>query len=182
MKTSVIPIEAEVAPEALDRGVEEAGRAWLVDPVAHALDESRGLVLLREAEAEPGDRLRHVEGLPVVVVVAAVEQLLVDAALRLLDQALPYGVALLRRPEAQEPQSGVRKAVFGERLREHLGRHAARSQVYEVKALERRLARVAVVLPEREYDMPRLIRPGLLAWDGKNGAVGLYRVEIVAQD
>jgi hypothetical protein len=126
------PVEVEVAAQPVDRVVEEAGRARLVDPVDHALDQPRGLVLLRQAEAEAGDRLGDVEGLPVVVVVAAVEQLLVDALLRLLDQALPDRVALLRGPEAEEAERGVGQAVLGRGLREHLRRHAARGQVDQV--------------------------------------------------
>ena len=167
------PVEVEVSAQPADGVVEEAGRAGLVDPVHHALDEPRGLVLLREPQAEAGDRLGDVERLPVVVVVAAVQELLVDPLLRLLDQALPDRVAVLGRAEAEEPEGRVREAVLRRRLGEHLGRHAARRQVDDVEALQGRLARGAVVFAECKRDVSRLIRAGFLAGGGEDGAVGL---------
>ncbi len=116
-----------------------------------------------------------------IVVVAAVEQLLVDALLGLLDQAFPDGIAFLRRPEAEESEGGVGQAIFGRRLREHLRGDAAGGQVDEVVALEGRLAGGAVIFAEGVRDVAGLVRPRLFARRGQDGAVGLDGFQVVAQ-
>ena len=68
------PVQIEVAAETGRRVVEESRRARLVDPVDHALDEPRGFVLLREPETETGHRLGDIERLPVIIVIAAVQE------------------------------------------------------------------------------------------------------------
>ena len=102
-------VEIEIAAEAVRRVVEKAGRAGLVDAIDHALDEARGFVLLREAEAEARDGLGDVEGLPVVVVVAAMQEGLVDPLLRF--RRAPRRIAFLEG-RTREPQGGIGQAVF----------------------------------------------------------------------
>ena len=174
-------VEVEIAAEAGGGVVEEPGRAGGRDALNHALDEARGLVLLGEAEAEAGDGLGDVERLPVVVVVAAVEELLVDALAGLLDEPLPDGVALLGGAEGEEAEGGVGQAVFGGGLGEHLRRDAAGGEVDQVEALEGAFARGPVKFAEGEGDVAGLVGTGLLAVRGKDGAVGLDRIEIMGQ-
>ena len=111
----------------------------------------------------------------------AVEQGLVDALLGFLDEALPDGIAFLRRAEAEETERGVGEAVFGGRFGEHLRRHAARGEIDEVVAFERGFARGAIEFSEGARDMARLVRSGLFVEGRKNGAVRLDGVEILGQ-
>jgi len=175
-------VEVEVAAEAGGGVVEEAVGAGLLDALDHALDEARGLVLLGKAEAVAGDGLGDVECLPVVVVIAAVEQLLVDALLGFLDEAFPDGVALLGRAEAEEAERGVGEAVFRGGLGKHLRGDTAGRQIDEVVALEGGLASGTIIIAEGIGDVARFVGARLLAGSGKDGAVGLDGVEVVAQN
>jgi hypothetical protein len=148
----------------------------LVDAIDHALDEARGFVFLGETEGETSDRFGDVEGLPVVVVVRAVEELLVDALAGFLDEAFPNGIALFGRAEAKKGERGVREAVFGGGLRKHLGRDAARSEVDDVVAFEGSFAGAAVVFTEGVGDVAGLVRAWLFAGSGEDGTVWLDRV------
>ncbi|MCU0793545.1 MAG: hypothetical protein MUE42_12010 [Opitutaceae bacterium] len=174
-------IEVEVAADAGGGVVKEAGGAGGVNPIHHALDEAGGLVLLREAEGEAGDSLGDVECLPVVVVVGAVEEGLVDALAGLVHEAFPDRVALLGGAEAEEAEGGVGEAVFRRGLGEHLGGDATGGEVDQVVALERGLAGGAVVFAEGEGDVAGLVGAGFLAGGGKDGSIGLDGVQVVAQ-
>ena len=116
-----------------------------------------------------------------VVVVAAVEELLVDALAGLLDEAFPDGIPLLGGTEGEEAEGGVGQAVFGGGLGEHLRRDAACGEVDQVEALEGAFTRGPVELAEGEGDVAGFVRTGLLAVRGKDGAVGLDRIEIMGQ-
>src|SRR5262245_27229956 len=70
-------VQIEIAAEARGGVVEKPGRARLIDAIHHPLDEARGFILFRKAQAETGHGLRDIEGLPVVVVVAAMQKRLV---------------------------------------------------------------------------------------------------------
>ena len=128
-------VEVEITADTGGGVVEEAGGAGGVDPLDHALDQAGGLVLLGEAEGEAGDGLGDVKRLPVVVVVRALEQGLVDAFTGLVDEAFPDGIALLGGAEAEEAEGGVGEAVFRGRLGEHLRGDAAGGEVDQVVAL-----------------------------------------------
>lgn len=175
-------VEVEVASEALGGVVEEAGRAGVVDAFDHALDEAGGFVLFGEAEGEAGDGFGDVEGLPVVIVVAAVEEGFVDADLGFLDEAFPDGVALFGGAEAEEAEGGVGEAVLRRGLGEHLGGDAAGGEVNEVVTLEGGLPGGAVVFAEGVGDMAGLVGPGLFAGGREDGAIGLDGVQVVTQD
>ena len=174
-------VEIEIAAEPLGRVVEETGRTGLVDAVHHPLDQAAGFILLGEAEAEAADSLGDVEGLPVVVVVAAMQQHLVESLPGFVDQPLPHGVALLGRAEAQQAEGGVGEAVLRRRIGENLGGHAARREVDDVVPLQRGLAGGAVKFSECKGDVPGFVRAGLLAGNRGDGAVGVDRVQILAQ-
>ena len=174
-------VEIEIAAEAGGGVVEEAGRAGLVDAVDHALDQAGGFVLLRQAEAEARDRLGDVEGLPVIVVVAAVQELLVDALAGLFDEALPDGVALLGRAEGEEAEGGVGEAVFRGGLGEHLRGDAARREIDEIVAAQRGLAGGAIEFSKREGDVAGFVGAGNLTVGRQERAVWLDRVQIVGQ-
>ena len=90
-------------------------------------------------------------------------------------------VALLGRTEAQEAEGGVGEAVFGGRLGEHLRGDAARGEVDDVVALEGRLAGGAKILAEGEGDVAGFVGTGEFAVGREDRAVGLDRVEVVAQ-
>ena len=175
-------VEVEVAAKAGGGVVEEAGGAGLADALDHPFDQTGGLVLFGEAEAEAGDGFGDVEGLPMVVVVAAVEQLLVEALLGLLDEAFPDGVAFLGGAEAEEAEGGVGQAVLGGRLGEHLGRDGAGREVEEVVTGQGTFAGGTVVFAQGEGDVARFVGPGVFSGNGERGAVRLDGVEVVAQD
>ena len=159
-------IQIEITTESLGGVVEEAGRAGLVDAVDHALDEARGFVLLGKAEAETGDRFGDVERLPVIVVVAAVEQGLVDSLLGFFDETLPNGIALLGGAEREETERGVGQAVFRSGLGEHLRGDAARGEVDQIVTLEGGLTSSAIELSKGKGDMTGFIRARLLRVGG----------------
>ena len=175
------PVEIEVAAEARGRIVEEPVGARRVDPVAKALDQAGRFVLLGQAEAETGHGLGHVEGLPVVVVVAAVEERLVDALLRLGNKAFPDRIAVLGGAEAEKAEGRVGETILGGGLGEHLGGDAAGCEVDEVVPLEGAFTGGAVIFAERVGNMAGLVGTRILAGGGEDGAVGLDRVEIMAQ-
>ena len=116
-----------------------------------------------------------------IVVVAAVEQRLVDPDLRFLHEALPDRVALLGGTKSEEAECRVGQAVLGGGFGERLRRDAAGREIDQVVILERGLTGGAVKFPERESHVTGFIRAGLLVIDGKDGTIGLNRVEIVAQ-
>ena len=175
-------VEIEVAAEAGGGGVvEEAGGAGGGHALDHALDEARGFVFFGKTERETGDGFGDVEGLPMVVVVGAVEEGFIDAFAGLVHEAFPDGVALFGRTEAEEPEGGVGEAIFSRRLGEHLRGDAARGEVDDVVAFEGGRAGRAVIFAEGECDVAGFIGAGELAVGGQNGAVRLNGIEVVAQ-
>ena len=174
-------IEVELPAVALLDIVKEAGRAGLLDALGEALNQAGGLVLLGEAEAVAADGLGDVKGLPVIVVVAAVEQELVEPLAGFLDETLPDGVALLGGTEREKAERGVGEAVFAGGLGEGLGGDAAGSEVDQVEAFQAGLARCTEIFAEGEGDMAGLIGAGAFAGNGSDGAVGINGVEVVAQ-
>jgi hypothetical protein len=118
MNTNVItPYRLKFPPRPLGGVVEESGGARLVDPIDHALDQAGGFVLFGETETEARHGLGHVEGLPVVVVVAAVEKLFVDPLLGFLDEAFPDADCVLWRGRNRAVRARRRPGRFPPRVR-----------------------------------------------------------------
>jgi hypothetical protein len=118
----------------------------------------------------------------VVIVVAAVEELFVDADLGLFDEALPDGVALLGRAEAEEAEGGVGEAVFGGGLGKHLCRHAAGGEIDQIVALECGLAGDTVVFAEGVGYVTGFVGTGRLTRSGQDAAVGLDRIQVMPEN
>ena len=160
------PVEIKISAEAGGRVVEETGRAGLVNAIAHAFDQARSFVFFGKAEAEAGDGFGYVEGLPVVVVIAAVEELFVDALAGFFDEAFPDGITFFGRAKSEEAERGIGEAVFGGGLGEHLRGDTTRSEVDEVEAFERGLAGGAVELAEGVGYVAWFVRARLFAGSG----------------
>lgn len=79
-------------------------------------------------------------------------------------------------------QRGVGEAVFRGGLGKHLRGDTAGRQIDEVVALEIGLAGGTIIIAEGIGDVARFVGARLLAGSGKDGAVGLDGVEVVAQN
>ena len=109
------------------------------------------------------------------------EERLVDPLLSFLDEAFPDGIAILGRTEAKESERSVGEAVFGRGLREHLRGNAARREVDEIVVVECGLAGRAIIFAEGVGDVAGFVGARELAGSGKDSAVRLDGVDVVAQ-
>jgi len=116
----------------------------------------------------------------VVVIIAAVQERFIDALLRFLDEAFPDGIPFLGWAKSEEPEGGVGEAVFGGGLGEHLRGDAAGGEIDEVVAFQGGLPGGAIKLTEGVGHMAWLVWARLFSVGGKNGAVGLDGIEIMA--
>ncbi len=137
--------------------VEIAVGAGFFDAGEEALDEATGFVLLGKSKGEAANSLGDVERLPVVVVVAAVEQETVEVFACLVYKAFPHGIAFLGWSEGEQCERGVCESVFLWRITEGLRCDAARGEVDEILAVKLGFSSGAVEFANSERGMAGLV-------------------------
>ena len=175
-------VEIEVTAKTFGGVVDESIGAGLVDSVDVTFDQTGGLILLGQTKRETGDGLGYVESLPVIVVVRAMEEGLVDTLLRFGYEAFPDLVAFLGRSKAQEAQCAVSETVLLSGFSKYLSRNRAGGEVDEIVTLKGRFPGGPIKFAHSVGRMARLVAAGCFALKGSDGAVRLDGGKIVAQN
>jgi len=174
-------VERVGSADAVSYVVEIAIGAGFVDAGKEAFDQATGFVLLGKSETEAADGLGDIEGLPVVVVVAPIEQQLVEALAGLVDETFPDGIALFGGAKGKQGQGGVGEAVLLRRVAKYLGGYAARGEVDEVLAIQFRFSCSPVEFADCEGGVAGLVEPRLFALDGRDRSILVDGIQIVAE-
>ena len=157
------------------------GRTIGLDALDKSIDQPARFIFFGKAHAESCNRLGHIKGLHVVVVIGAGQQTVVQFFPRGVEQPFPNRVALLGGPEGKNPQGGIGQTVFLAFFRENLGRYVAGGQIDQVEFLQLRFAGQAVVFAYGQSGVSGLIQAGVFAFNRRYGTILVDCAKILPQ-